>query len=540
MNLKRTGSQWNRNQRININDNWDVIEKWLNQLGKSMQDLVAEGQLTEEQYTQLLTTLYGLADIHKVDQMLSGKRDKSEKLEPEDLSENVLHLVTGEGSINLESIPQDNSVSPSKLTDDYNHKGRLTSEDDLNGIYQSGTYYAIDCANRPTNDNYNIIVDYFDNRYVTQIAIGRQDATQVYIRSRDLNNTHFFNEWKRVVTGEITSDNLSDDFEYAGTTNIDLNTLIKSGNYVATIGLPNRPPDSDNSSALIRVYSFGTTYIQEYMQYSDTSKMWRRRIRPDNDDFREWYPIQTGNNLQPVDPNSPFAGKKIAMFGDSILANYNIPSMVGNLTGADVYNFSVGGTRMGYHSMDEYDAFSMYRLADAITSEDFTLQDAGVAGGVNVTDYEGMKNMDYNTVDYIIISFGTNDFGGGNRIDDYPDPEQWYRNISDATRYVIEKIATTYPHIKLLFTTPIFRNRTTDNGLNSDENPNANGNYLIEYVDAIIKEVNEEHIPVLDLHRKSNINKYNQAYYLVDELHPTAIGAEHLAKMISSGLASIY
>jgi lysophospholipase L1-like esterase len=48
----------------------------------------------------------------------SDVRKKTVKLEPEDLSETTLGLVTGTGTVNLLSVPQDLSVTPAKVADD--------------------------------------------------------------------------------------------------------------------------------------------------------------------------------------------------------------------------------------------------------------------------------------------------------------------------------------------------------------------------------------------------------------------------------------
>src|SRR5690606_9881224 len=54
------------------------------------------------------------ADKTYVEDKLSLKRNKFEKIEPEDWSERALALVTGDGTINIESIPQNQSVSREK------------------------------------------------------------------------------------------------------------------------------------------------------------------------------------------------------------------------------------------------------------------------------------------------------------------------------------------------------------------------------------------------------------------------------------------
>ena len=68
MKLERTGSLWNRDNRNSVNRNWDKLEGVL----KSIDDLVFKGQLTEQEYAQLLQELNGLiskgeVSIHDID-----------------------------------------------------------------------------------------------------------------------------------------------------------------------------------------------------------------------------------------------------------------------------------------------------------------------------------------------------------------------------------------------------------------------------------------------------------------------------------------
>ena len=109
----------------------------------------------------------------------------------------------------------------------------------------------------------------------------------------------------------------------------------------------------------------------------------------------------------------PFYEKTIVNFGDSIFGNKRPPNDIStalaNLTGATVYNLGFGGCRMAKHN-NNWDAFSMYRLAYAIANNDFSIQDA-----VDISSVSGMpsyfeetrmllKNIDWNKVD-IISSF---------------------------------------------------------------------------------------------------------------------------------------
>ena len=103
-----------------------VIEV-LNQQGKSIQDLVADGQLTEGQYAELITVINGLIKSGHVDKSdltdefkneIDLKRDKSVPIGLNDASSEMLAAIEGgsETNFNLLSIPRDYSVSPNKTT----------------------------------------------------------------------------------------------------------------------------------------------------------------------------------------------------------------------------------------------------------------------------------------------------------------------------------------------------------------------------------------------------------------------------------------
>ena len=88
----------------------------LNAIENDLETLSLEGNATKEQVTK------NTQDVNDVKTQLadtakkSEARLKTEKLKPEDLSEETLGLVTGTGTVNLLSIPQDGSVSPKKTT----------------------------------------------------------------------------------------------------------------------------------------------------------------------------------------------------------------------------------------------------------------------------------------------------------------------------------------------------------------------------------------------------------------------------------------
>lgn len=235
--------------------------------------------------------------------------------------------------------------------------------------------------------------------------------------------------------------------------------------------------------------------------------------------------------------------KKIVCFGDSITEFGTYPQQIGKLTGAITYNVGVGGTRMRWHPNNGYNQFSMTKLADAITTGDFTMQEQGVEemkleSDDNSNQLALLKGINFNEIDYITIAFGTNDFGGSDGELGDVTSEKGINSFCGAIKYVIETILTTYPHIKLFFITPIYR-WSFPNGTDSDLTTNKSGHYLNDYVQSIINICKMYHVPCLDLYNNSNINKINQSYYLsTDGVHPSDKGYELIAQKVSKFLIS--
>ena len=156
----------------------------------------------------------------------------------------------------------------------------------------------------------------------------------------------------------------------------------------------------------------------------------------------------------------------------------------------------------------------------------------------------------------MVIGYGTNDFGGGVTIDlaQTVDPagstSGYYFNVT--VKLMVEDIITTHPHIKLLWWTPLWRGvtptATTGIEFGSDVSPNTLGNYLQDYVDQMVIAFKLHNQSYLDLHDTSGICEATKGYYLntlnqssnPDLLHPTAAGAEYLAKKMSAALVAKY
>ena len=242
----------------------------------------------------------------------------------------------------------------------------------------------------------------------------------------------------------------------------------------------------------------------------------------------------------------PLNDKVIVNFGDSIFGNKRTPddisTQLAEITGATVYNCGFGGCRMSAHNTN-WDAFSMYRLAEAIATGDFSVQDAVDVSSVSempsyfIETRNLLKSIKWNDVDIITIAYGTNDFTAGVDIDSET-------NIYDTTtfagalRYSIEKLLGTYPHLKIFVCGQTYRFWMDSSNVfidDSDTRTNTNGVKLTDFVQKTKDVSNEYHLKFIDNYYDLGINKHNRSHWFPsnDGTHHNPLGgklmAEHMA-----------
>lgn len=242
------------------------------------------------------------------------------------------------------------------------------------------------------------------------------------------------------------------------------------------------------------------------------------------------------NTLNNVEYN--LEGKTIVNFGDSIFGNYKSPddisTMIADKTGATVYNVGFGSAQMSENSTAKYEPFGMKNLADAITTGDWTTQDAVIDSGNAPTAYKRclptLKSIDFNTVDIITIAYGTNDFKQGKSLED----------VRNAAKYSIETIKNKYPHIDIVLCIPVYRYWIDDEGnfIEDSNTKEINGIKLTDYIQ-LYKELGEEYdLVVIDNYNGSGITASNRAdcFTGTDTTHPNETGRQMIAENMSKVL----
>lgn len=342
----------------------------------------------------------------------------------------------------------------------------------------------------------------------------------------------------------------------------DLNTVVRPGTYFLTAsgGYTGMPTDALATSAhWLEVRTYGLTtglgsgrFVLQRLTSMATvlpggpghvyRPTFERRLDSDNPadatNISAWLPVHA---------ITPLAGKRVVCLGDSITqggGGWDWPAMLAGLTGATVTNGGFGGCRMGVHSNALFDPFSMYRVAQRIEDGNWAAMTAAAdtlfaaTGDDRRPAAARLAALDWSTVDYIVISYGTNDFGGEVPIG--ADSDTTGTTFKGAINTSIARILATYPRIQILFATPLWRSRVYADGDDSNVTPNNSGVFLREYVQAIKTRAKAYQIPTTDLYDNSGISILNWTTMMPDGLHPWSVpGVERVATMIAGALSSV-
>ena len=253
----------------------------------------------------------------------------------------------------------------------------------------------------------------------------------------------------------------------------------------------------------------------------------------------------TKDNLDFEMSDKPMVGKTVVCFGDSLFGMYrgtgSAPSFVAETTGATVHNVGFGGCRMSVHPTSGYSAFSMWALAKAIVENDWTTQDAQASSGSAYFPEQLalLKSIDFSKVDYVVIHYGTNDFGAGTAISiDNANDHDDYNTLCGALRYSVEKLLGKYPQLKIFVSLPVFRFWTENNVTTYSDTYLKHGKKLTEFVEALRSTASDYNLPVIDGYYGLGINKANASTFLSDGTHHNAVGRQRFGEYIGANLIS--
>lgn len=313
------------------------------------------------------------------------------------------------------------------------------------------------------------------------------------------------------------------------------NDILTGGLYIVSTALADAP--SGVGSCLLDVEYYSNNFVvQTITIIPDPSVKWTRVLRPNNPSFPGW---------SKVSPATPWQDKVCVCIGDSLTENGDYPARLAARTGMIAHSAGIGGTTMQGRDANPIGKLGGTRISGAIASDDWTsiTADAQALFELNGDDNRPqialLAGLDWSTVDYLIIGYGTNDWNVIKNLGtsaDAPGETSYAASI----RKIVSDVLGAHPNIAIGFWGPIFRKRS---GVgvpeDSDNTPNSNGEYLAQYGEMLLEICGAEKIPAVDLYRSSGINALNVAYMLPDGTHPaTGHGYDRLASKVGAWFAS--
>lgn len=217
-------------------------------------------------------------------------------------------------------------------------------------------------------------------------------------------------------------------------------------------------------------------------------------------------------------------GKKIVVFGDSIWnaarGKDGISEYVQEGTGATVYNCAIGGTTAAVvgedTSFDNWTSNSfngmIYVARKLIPAEQILGEDEVVL--------DIIKQVDFNEMDYVIISYGLNDFFSDVSL--YPKEYYELTNYVGALRNGVEKLKENYPHLKIIVVSPTYTKMFE--GEKTFE--------IGDYVEAARGVAQEMDVEFLDMFHVLGNNAETRTEHLGDGVHMSAEGRKVYADAV--------
>lgn len=246
----------------------------------------------------------------------------------------------------------------------------------------------------------------------------------------------------------------------------------------------------------------------------------------------------------------------IVIFGDSILGNNRTSNSISHLLEAQleqsVLNLALGGTAASQKNgaMKEsnlHAALTLVDIINAIYYEDFGQMNMIINYGRKHANFNHqifpyfeevlaqIKDTDFSKVEILIISYGINDYMGGNQLRS-ENEEFDKKTVEGSLSYSIMMLQNKYPNLKIYLTTPMNCIFEVD-GQEVDGNMiSYGGGHVVEYVQ-VIEEVAEKYqIPVINFYQEMDITLENWNQYLFDKVHPNETGLQILSQIIGQSL----
>lgn len=234
----------------------------------------------------------------------------------------------------------------------------------------------------------------------------------------------------------------------------------------------------------------------------------------------------------------PAGRLKVLLMGDSIFGNDGEVASYLNEWCESCVNGAFGGTRVSPRSAsDDFSKFDGVNIITALCNQTWTAQDTAAT---NLSDeypwitsrLAGLKAVNMSELDLLVMDWGTNDFTGGATLD----------YIISSYTTVIDLLQETYPELRILITTPIWRYWGVPSDNDNGDTRISEGHTLKEISEGIETLMKNKRISVLNAYQNLPLS-YNTADTYFDSgsgTHLNLFGNRVYAHLIFGKICSIY
>lgn len=518
-----------------ITENYDTseeVDKKIEDFSKTVSDLAEV-----ESIKQALESKRDITNLITCDDIESGSDEK--KIQVQNLSSAVLAMMTGNTPVTVPSVPEGGwvqedianwSINASKLVKQYRYRGHYP-EGDINQFTNDGLYLLgasvvglpVYNENEEEEDRLLEVTNYGPDQYIIQKVYYCSDNTEnvrpVYVRKSLLSKLHvtkFVAEYAVTDTFKITRNILDDNVLDMGVVSEgDVYDLITDGDYLVKKGVKNLPNDDYDFTVSVRKYGTRTEYLAKSVT-PDKCEIYVSNVYTANSGARDNTPWYMTNTVT----KSRLDGKRLHLFGDGVcyglgstdMPNLSYPALLDSKYGINIINHALGDATIGNYGDEYLTERSVIKQIDS----------AQIASG-----------------DFAIIFAGSEDYKSGvARIGETRSESEYH--FKGSLNLCIQKLMQKNSSIKVLVISPLFRARLDADDFRNSDDTLINELRLTDYTNAMKDVCEHNHIPFLDLHSTSMINKYNYTAYLSDGLYPNNAGHDMLANKIFSALNYFY
>lgn len=254
----------------------------------------------------------------------------------------------------------------------------------------------------------------------------------------------------------------------------------------------------------------GETVVEEY---ADVLEQWRQKL------------VESGGNGLAL-PNF-LHGLKYYAFGDSIV------DMQGTLTAPETFGDTGYTTDMQKRNISD---ITVNGYVTAIEQRfGLVATNYGKGGQTLVGGYATLAALDYSDVALVTIAYGVNDARTGVPLGTVNSED--ITTFAGALNMLLRKIYTDNPECRVVVLTPIQRLYVSEFGIAT---PNANGNYLVDFVEMCKKVAEKRSTTCIDMYHGCGLNQTNLDYYTVEGVHPVNQGFARMRNAIIPVLDGLF